>query len=285
VLKKQSDSSILIVGVVKNISTTLQMDIDRLNRAFMKFKKIDYFLVESNSSDSSLKALKAMKESRNNFDFFQLGETSSSRETRTEALAYARNCYLEYLNNTPKSEKPDFVVVADFNNLNKKLSCDSVDSCWERVDWDVCTANQTGRYYDIWALRHEHWSPNDCWSQFHFLLSIGMRKDKAYAYSINGRMIKIPKTLDWIEVDSAFGGIAIYKAETLQDASYVGTSEVGGMICEHVTLHSKLREKGFKIFVNPRFINFAYTDHSRNTRFWWRLGRFTKHLVLSNIRK
>lgn len=284
-LKKQSDSSILIVGVVKNISATLEMDINRLDDAFRKFKTTSYFLVESNSTDNSKNSLKATKEARSNFDFVELQEYGALAESRTEGLATARNCYLEYLNNRPKSQRPDFVVVADFNNLNKELSCESVGSCWERSDWDVCAANQTGHYYDIWALRHEYWSPNDCWNQFNFLLSLGMRKDKAYALSINGRMIKIPSILDWIEVDSAFGGIAIYKVETLQDVLYVGTTVKGGMICEHVTLHSKIRENGFKIFINPRFINFTHTDHSRNTRIWRRLGRFTKHLALSQIGK
>jgi len=284
-IKKQSDSSILIVGVVKNISATLETDIKRLDNAFKKFSKINYFLVESNSSDNSENSLRAMKEARSNFNFVELRETVALTESRTEALAKARNCYLEHLDKIPKSEKPDFVVVVDFNNLNNQLSCESVDSCWERSDWDVCAANQAGHYYDIWALRHEFWSPNDCWDQFHFLSSLGIRKDKAYALSINGRMLKISSNLEWIEVDSAFGGIAIYKAEILQDAFYVGSAEGGGMICEHVTLHSKLRENGFKIFINPRFINFAYTDHSKNTRIWRRLGRFTKHLALSKIGK
>jgi hypothetical protein len=285
VLKKQSDSSILIVGVVKNISATLEIDINRLDYVFKQFSKINYFLVESNSTDNSGISLKAMKESRANFDFTELRETGNFAESRTEALAIARNSYLEYLNNLPNPHKPDFVAVVDFNNLNKELSRESVDSCWEKSDWDVCTANQAGHYYDIWALRHEFWSPNDCWNQFQFLLSLGVRKDKAYALSINGRMLKISSNLEWIEVDSAFGGIAIYKAETLRDARYVGSTESGGMICEHVTLHSMLRENGFKIFINPRFINFTYTDHSRNTSIWRRLGRFTKHLALSKIGK
>ena len=284
-LKRQSESSILIVGAVKNISATLEKDLNRLDRALINFKTVSYVLVESNSSDNSDRTLDKIRKKRPDFDFVELHATESVSCSRTEKLAKARNRYLEYLDDLSSSQKPDFVAVVDFNDLNKKLSPESIQSCWEKSDWDVCTANQNGHYYDIWALRHKYWSPNDCWAQFNFLLSLGVRKDKAYASSINARMIRIPMDSAWIEVDSAFGGMAIYRAETLKSARYVGSTDSGEMICEHVALHSKIRGQGFKIFINPSFINFAYTDHSKNARIWNRFGRFSKNLALSKIRK
>ena len=284
-LKKQSESSVLIVGAVKDISATLEKDLNRLDRAFINFKQVSYFLVESNSSDNSDQTLEKIRSKRSDFDFELLHDAEPVTYSRTEKLSKARNRYLEYLDELSSSQKPDYVAVYDFNDLNHKLSLESIQSCWEKSDWDVCTANQNGHYYDIWALRHEYWSPNDCWKQFNFFLDLGVRKDKAYASSINSRMVRIPKDSAWIEVDSAFGGMAIYRAETLKSARYVGSTDSGEMICEHVALHSNIRAQGFKIFINPNFINFAYTDHSKNARIWNRFARFSKNLALSKIRK
>ena len=75
-------------------------------------------------------------------------------------------------------------------------------------------------------------------------------------------MIKLPQDSDWIEVDSAFGGLAIYRREALLSGIYSGKNALGKPICEHVTLHEHIREKGFKIFINPKLINCKKTDHS-----------------------
>jgi hypothetical protein len=98
-------------------------------------------------------------------------------------------------------------------------------------------------------------------------------------------MIKIPPTENWIEVDSAFGGLAIYKSYTLLEARYAGKSESGDVICEHVPLHDNIRSQGYRIFINPKLINFKYTDHSMNVFIWKRILRFLKHSIISRFRK
>ena len=50
-------------------------------------------------------------------------------------------------------------------------------SCWQYQNWDVFTANTSDIYYDIWALRHNNWSPNDCWQNKKDLVQIGFNKN------------------------------------------------------------------------------------------------------------
>ena len=77
-------------------------------------------------------------------------------------------------------------------------------------------------------------------------------------------MIVIPQDAEWIEVDSAFGGLAIYRRETLLDVSsrYIGLYKDGIEVVEHVSLHLGIIQNGYKIFINPRLINTDFTDHS-----------------------
>jgi len=281
--KNQAPSSALIVGVVRNVESSIRIDVERLRSAFSNFNKIEFFVVESNSNDDSIEVLGELASEQSDFSFKTIADPKDTH--RTTSLASARNEYLNFLMQIPDRNKPDYVVVADFNNLNKLLTRESVATCWENDEWDVCTANQAGNYYDIWALRHEFWSPNDCWSYFNFLVDLGIRKDRAYSIAINSRMIRLRPNHKWVEVDSAFGGLAIYKTVSLLGAAYTGQLDSGDAVCEHVPLHNQIRNNGFKIFINPGLINFQYTDHSKNTFIRKRFLRFCKHLVISMLRK
>jgi hypothetical protein len=94
-------------------------------------------------------------------------------------------------------------------------------------------------------------------------------------------MVTIPETADWIEVDSAYGGISIYRKVAIEGAEYSGWS--GHPTCEHVSLNAEIRSKGFRIFINPRFVNAGYTEHSRHLLFVPGLRQRTKTLAKSLI--
>jgi hypothetical protein len=76
-------------------------------------------------------------------------------------------------------------------------------------------------------------------------------------------MIVIDPTEDWIEVDSAFGGLAIYRRHALSRVRYIGLGEAGQEICEHVSLNSQIRSNGYRVFINPMLVNAALTEHAR----------------------
>lgn len=249
----------LVVGVVRNISATIQDDIIRLTNALERFEEIHWLLIESNSTDDSIKTLGDLKKK---IEYFEFQSIESNNETRTSHLARARNQYLNDLQKY-RDRGIKYVVVADFNNLNNKLTAKSVNSCWEsKIEWDACCANSEKRYYDIWALRHPNWSPNDCWKDLEFYKKYIKFSELALYRSVNSRMIKIPTDSDWIQVQSAFGGLAIYKIEIMQRSKYKGINKFGESICEHVAFNEKLNEEGFKIYINPKMINMSYTDHS-----------------------
>ena len=110
----------------------------------------------------------------------------------------------------------------------------------------------------------------------------GVTKYKSIEDSIYSRMININSSNSWIEVDSAFGGFAIYRRSILKGIAYNGLNEQGHEICEHVVLHRSIKLNGGKIFINPKLINANYTDHSKHMKCCRRLIIRIK-LILSYI--
>jgi hypothetical protein len=270
----------LITGLVRNCESTIKLDIQLINKSIKKYDMNPYWLViESDSSDDTLKQLEILKFNNNNFRYISLGNLKNKIKKRTDRLAYCRNVYLEQIKKIELYKNIDYVLIVDLDHLNNRLSDTSVESCFANNNWDVCSANQDGPYYDIAALRHKEWSPNDCWQKYKFFLSIGISKEDALVSAVHSRMIKIDKNSKWIEVDSAFGGAAIYKRKifNLPFLSYKGHDNSSNEICEHLSFHSRIRKNGYKIYINPKFINAAYTDHTQHLFFHKKLMRLIKN--------
>ena len=254
--------TILVTGIVRNVASTIEHDVIVIEKALEDFHSIKWFLVESDSEDDSVSQLEYLSTKYENFRFATLGLIQNPAESRTVGMAKARNRYLQELKENADYQNVDILAVSDFNRVNSKLTRAAVNSCFDIEIWDACFANQLGRYYDIWALRHPIWSPNDCWQQLSFYRKYYKFPEFALAASVKSRMIRIPKRSEWIEVDSAFGGFALYRPDAIGNAEYKGLTEDGNAICEHVPFHAEMRRNQKKLFINPDFINTRSTDHS-----------------------
>lgn len=277
--KINTEMSFLVVGLVRNCAAHLKTDIARLQSALGSFKNIYWLLIESDSTDTTLSVLEEITQQIDNFSFISLGNLRQDIILRTERIAYCRNIYMEELATNLIYKDLDYVIVADFDGLNTHITEEAILSCWERDDWDVCTANQLGPYYDIWALRHKDWCANDCWEQYKFLCQFNDNPEKMLDIAVNSKMITIPAESDWIKVESAFGGLAIYKRNAIELARYNGLTEEGKEICEHLFFHQTLRQNNYSIFINPKLINAAYTEHTEHLLFRKKIIRKIKRLL------
>ena len=269
--------TILVVGIVKDIYKSIEKDIANIENALKIFKTVNWFLVESDSKDQSIKKLEEIAKKKSNFQFVSLGALQKSNESRTIGMSLARNRYLSEIRLSDNFSQVDLVAIADFNGLNNELNEQGIYSCFMRSDWDACFANQTGRYYDIWALRHPLWSPNDCWQQLSFYREFFKFPERALRISLGSRMIHIPKKNNWIEVDSAFGGFGLYRRDALNEGEYSGITSNGTPICEHVPFHTEMRKNGKKLFVNPALINTNSTDHLKRFKISGTIYRLLKY--------
>jgi len=268
---KTSDFSFLVAGVVRNSEHHLRPDVMRLRQALSGFGKLQWLLVESDSTDSTLSVLKGLENDVPDFRYVSLGKLSNRLPQRTARIAHCRNAYVEQIRNHAAYKNLDYIVVADFDGLNSHISDAAIATCFERNDWDACTANQRGPYYDVWALRHPTWCANDCWAQFRFMRKFVADSKVAKFVSIYSKMMVIPPESDWIAVDSAFGGLAIYRRELFESGRYAGLTENDAQVCEHVAFHAAMRERGYRIYINPGLINAEYTEYTeplRNGKAW-----------------
>ncbi|MEO0680186.1 MAG: hypothetical protein AAF192_07205 [Pseudomonadota bacterium] len=253
---------VVVCGLVRNAVETLDQDVARIDAALAGFDQVRWLLVESDSSDDTVARLAAMKAARPGFDFLSLGRLADRTPERAERLALCRNAYLDRLREPGAYADCRFVAMADMDLLNDRLSAAAVDSVFVRDDWDVATASQTGPYYDIWALRHPLWSPNDCEAAMAWLEARGAKHWHA-ARLVEARQITLRPDMDWIEVDSAFGGFALYRREALLGAGrYDARAPDGSLQSEHVALHAAMRAEGRRLFVVPSLVNAQHTEHT-----------------------
>jgi hypothetical protein len=255
-------SEVLITGVARNCGRTVRQDIARLRSAFSSARAIKFFIVESDSNDQTVEELKRLSRASDEVTFLSLGPLCRQIPQRTKRIAFCRNHYLAQIRSNPRFSLASYIVIADFDGINGYLNEKAVSSCWTAgVDWDVCTANQKDYYYDVWALRHPTWCPGDCWEEYRALCDL-IDRNQALEVAVHSKMLHIEEGAKPIEVDSAFGGLAIYKRAALLVSRYEATSEDGATVCEHVPLHQAIRRVGYRIFINPALINTKATPHS-----------------------
>lgn len=122
------------------------------------------------------------------------------------------------------------------------------------------TATQRAEYYDIWALRIKSILPFDCWQRINELTSFFIDQSFLVNHIIKIHQISIPRDIPLIEVESAFGGAALYNAKYLnKNCLYNGIYKSGWLLnssqCEHVPFHKCLQFYATvpKIYINPQF--------------------------------
>jgi hypothetical protein len=257
--KPISESEVLITGLARDISNVIESEVKQLKNAFADFVKVSFFIVESDSSDNTVDKLRSLAANDSNFRYLSLGTLQAKLPERIERLSHCREVCAEFA----RRASVDYVCVSDLDGTNTLLTAEAVRSCWNRSDWDVCTANQKGFYYDIYALRHRMWCPRDYNLDISFLESQGMHPMKARRNAVLKKQKEIKENSDWLEVDSAFGGLAIYKSKAFSEGRYSHRdSHNGGVVCEHVPFNKKVRDCGGQIFINPLLINHEVKRYS-----------------------
>lgn len=268
---------VLIAGTIRNGASALEKTIEILDRAFNPLAEVRFLIIESDSEDDTLAILERMRKNRQNFAFESLGALTKTNPKRTDRIATARNEYLTQFQKHEKYRDCTHLVVADLDGVNDLLTTSGVKSSLVADGLHVYTANQLGPYYDIWALRHSLWSPNDCWSELEFYRKWYHLPEYVLQRSVLSRMIRIKPSEEMIEVDSAFGGLAIYPRNAVEGLSYSGLDLNNQEVCEHVEFSYGVKRNGYKIFINPQMINTKYTEMSIEKKISRSILRFLKY--------
>jgi hypothetical protein len=276
-------NSILIVGTVSNVEKYLKKDLKKIYKSLRRFDHISFFLVESDSTDNTIKILNELSTLYNDFNYTSLGTLKTLIPNRIDRIRYCRNVYVDYIRAIPVANRSSYVIVADLDGINSKINYKSVESCFYNQDWDVVLSNQTGGYYDVFALRCKNWQESDCFSElerikanipapnyskfnFYKRIKFLLYFDEARYIAIYSKMRKIRVIEPWIEVQSGFGGLAIYRTIVFMNYNYNSISDKLNE-SEHVAFNQKVTDSGGKIFINPAFINSKWNTYNINRYF------------------
>ena len=257
-----SKNRFLVVGTVRNCQRTIEAEIHHLTKVLSDSLKVSWLIVESDSSDRTVDILKQLKQKIPNFDYCSKGKLQHMYPERTSRIAACRDHYVNAIRTDKNYLDIDYVIVADLDGMCGDLTTSSLETCWAQNNWTACFANQPKGYYDIWALRHPYWSPKDPFETYKNLHSMGIKAAKAYRMAIIDKIAKIAPHRDWINVDSAFGGLGIYKKEVFSYADYSISGFYPPNTCEHTSFNRKIVNNGSLIFINPALINIYHSKHT-----------------------
>jgi len=286
----------LVVGTVSNVENKLLGDLAKIHKSLVGLGEIETFLVESDSHDGTKKILEASRQRHKSFGFESLGNLQEIIPNRIERIRFCRNRYVEYIRKNYDSNRWNFIVVADLDGMNSAISSIRMNKAINNSNnWDVCFSNQTFGYYDLYALRSKGWVENDCFAELSNLkkmspfsqrydnsfldfLSAFKHFDKLRVQAIYSKMHKLKGKP--IRVESAFGGLAIYKPEVFLSFDYSTISDSSYGNCEHLDLHSKCFNSGLNLYIDPKLINSNWNEYNLNKFLIIRfLREFKKYLL------
>lgn len=253
-----------IVGAARNCARHLPRVLGNLERIAETYAETFFVFAVSDSTDDTFSQLETWIANGRNGRVLDLGTLEPTVPMRTARIAHARNACLDAVRGSIAAEYDHLIVVDLDDVLDGDLAIEAVK---QAADWlDAAPeragvfANAAPRYYDIWALRHESWCPGDCWHAIW-----GRSADEGFEAAKFReslfRQIVLPSTMPPIAVQSAFGGLALYKMPFARRGTYSGIDPQDRSVSEHVAFNTAIREAGGQLHILPSLIVQAPRQH------------------------
>jgi glycosyltransferase involved in cell wall biosynthesis len=255
------NSKVSLCSIVRDCEKNLKRNIPQVERLRGLFKESEVIVFENDSKDETLSILKNWENRSPGVKVFSEKYQNITIPLkipgngnpyfsifRIEKMAAYRNKYMQILS---KNEfYRDFVIVIDLDISGFEIE-GLINSFTVRTEWDCIAANGISlssrfrrQYHDSYAL---------------------IEKDKLDEIqteeSIKTNRIKyssLRSGMPFVPVDSAFGGLAIYKWNSINNALYtclVNNDRRVQCKSEHVGLHKSMIENGHsRIFINPSMV-------------------------------
>lgn len=240
--------NVIFAGTVRNVGPYLKKALHDIELCAQHFNDYAVVLYENDSEDDTRAIM--LKYKKENYHY--LLEDGVTEPTRTKRIAHGRNQIMEKIRKINRAGHYDYMIMLDLDDVNHSgMFVDTIATCFQYKDWDVLTANQTGTYYDLWALRKKGDMDHDCW------MDVFQHPDDPDAVQkyVTSQLKHYPQQEQLLEVESAFGGAAVYRLASIPSrCAYVGSYEDGTQKCEHVEFNECIKRAGGRIYINTRFL-------------------------------
>lgn len=254
------DKKIIILGLVRNLENSLYDNVVSISMISKYCSNISFFLYENDSIDNTVNILKKCKLEIQNFNYLSdtLNLKFFNHQTlepkldlksieRTLNLAKHRNVCLSYVRDN--SDKFDFVIVMDMDF--EKFSLDGILNSfgWFSENYADTLVGTSLQFKNLFSSEQKNLWNYDCWAYRGSWWEDLQKYSNNYGYDpmLWFGFWQLPIGSKPIQVNSAFGGIGIYKTQHYINVEYEGYD------CEHVCLHKNLKNKypDYKLCINP----------------------------------
>lgn len=266
-----SGRKIIFAGPARDVAPFLE-GVTRNIEAFAgRFDSWAVVIAENDSRDGSKALLRAWMEKARGLGAVRAVlidmDGLAAQAERTNRIAAARNRILQEVEQDAELSRFGLLAMLDMDIPNsypvrpEKFAA-AAAFLDEHQDAAAVFPNQLPLYYDIWTLREKNWCPGDCWDEVAAATPL-LGYEAAIAKYVYDRQICLDPAAAPLEVDSAFGGIGIYRLSAILGRRYAGLKPNGTPASDHVALHETIRGEGGRLFILPGFLNVSSFEHTR----------------------
>jgi hypothetical protein len=252
-------SKAVFCGLARDVYNRLNYcGLSRLKHLAEFFEESAFVVYENDSVDGTDKLLVEWGESCDNIHVFseklRQKRIGGRERKRVIAMAYYRNKCLNFVRENYSDF--DYYIPVDLD-LVGGISYDGIAHTMGNInlEWDFMGSNGKNsmrgglRYWDTFP--HREIDNDDLSISRHHMLSLGRK------------LSSLRRGESLLPVNSCFGGMAVYKMNSIQDSQYTGETS------EHVEFNKSIVERGGKGFVNPSQIilyNYLHWCKDQNGR-------------------
>jgi hypothetical protein len=259
---KPIKENLVICALAKNVEQHLFKSLNNIMKIANRFEDYRIILVENDSTDNTRKILENWSKQNDKVKLITFDKLyNSSIKHREQVIAFCRNVCIQEVKKLGEFDEFSTIPYTLMVDIDEVLTSDKLT--FEGVYSNIQLMNQNdkigslcavvdGPYYDIYALRNEECCYN-CWEKVRFDRR-DLSYDEAVKKFINSHRKDYSKDENLIPVNSAFGGAAMYRNSIWTHCSYKGLDEKESFVCEHVSVCNQIKDKGYDIYLNPKFI-------------------------------
>jgi len=245
------NKTITFLGCARSCIDAIPHTLDIIQKIGTLFKEYSVAVFENDSNDGTKELLFDL-ERKGELKLIQNDNLDQALPLRTQRISFGRNRLHSFVQDNPTDYfcviDMDGILAAGIDLRDGFISCFSYEPCWDAV-----FPINTGIYYDIWALRHSELCPTDYERQMNLACPTIGNTNILDRYLHSLQNLDFSQMSGWLKVDSAFGGIGIYKTSAFKYSDYYGFRD-GYQMCEHVSFHQKAALNGASLYINPKFI-------------------------------
>ncbi|MDX2202922.1 MAG: hypothetical protein NW223_09235 [Hyphomicrobiaceae bacterium] len=261
-----------VLGLVRNGGMGLGSTLAAISRICAASERAHCIIVTNDNTDDTDRVLEAWAHGEPNAKILRFDGIAARFPERIDRMAYLRNQALDAARSI--NPTPQLAIVMDLDGLNAGLEPTDIGRALATAPepWAAIFANQDGAYYDLYALRKPGWVTDGFWRAIHpakrrsrmaRLLDrlCGRSRRRRVRAMVRARQYLVPADAGFIPVQSAFGGLGIYRLAALQTIGYGSRDESGRTVCEHVVLNRAIPAAHGRLFISAALRNASPQDH------------------------